>query len=116
MAHDLAAHRLLLVAEYASTRARTFERLVFADFWRSERTITCSAPVDTTLQAILLQARLDLDRAVSAVRADLLAGVGEVEHIVQLLTVVHGRVRRIVLRCLGADTIVGSMIWPPRAI
>src|SRR5206468_4760755 len=38
---------------------------------------------------------LDLERAVGAVRPDLLAGVGEVEHIVQLLTVVHGRVRRI---------------------
>jgi hypothetical protein len=41
-------------------------------------------------QALLLQARLDLHRAVGAVRPDPLAGVGEIEHIVQLLTVVLG--------------------------
>src|SRR5262249_35339085 len=124
------------------------------------------------LQALRLQARLNLHRAVGAVRPDPIAGIGEIEHIVQLLTVVHGRVRRIpfadqlvrlvhaevvlvaeearivllrpapslsflaffcshssgvlpalivsfssfVLRCLGTDTIVASMIWPPRAI
>src|SRR5881392_2355518 len=78
-----------------STRARTFDRVVFADFWRSDSGRLCSAPVDTALQALLLQARLDLHRAVGAVRPDPLAGVGEIEHIVQLLTVVHGRVRRI---------------------
>ena len=41
------------------------------------------------------QACLDLHRAVGAVCPDPLASVGEIEHIVQLLTVVHGRVRRI---------------------
>src|SRR6195256_6617075 len=91
-AHDLAAHRALLVAEYvldtgAHLRARRVRRLLAL----CQRTIACGAPVDTALQALLLQARLDLDRAVGAVRPDLLAGV---EHIVQLLTVMHGRVRR----------------------
>src|SRR6266478_2641143 len=76
-----------------------------------QRTIACGAPVDTALQALLLQARLDLDRAVGAVRPDLLAGVGEVEHIVQLLTVVHGRVRRIpfadqLVRLVHADMVL----------
>src|SRR5438128_5957229 len=47
------------------------------------------------LQALRLQARLNLHRAVGAVRPDPLASIGEIEHIVQLLTVVHGRVRRI---------------------
>src|SRR5438067_3098316 len=41
------------------------------------------------------QARLNLHRAVGAVRPDPIAGIGEIEHIVQLLTVVHGRARRI---------------------
>ena len=47
------------------------------------------------MQALRLQVCLDLDRAMGAVRPDRLAGVGESEHIVRLLTVVHGRVRRI---------------------
>src|SRR5262249_51107235 len=72
-----------------STRARTLERVVFADFWR------CGATVDMALQALRLQARLNLHRAVGAVRPDPIAGIGEIEHMVQLLTVVHGRVRRI---------------------
>ena len=50
---------------------------------------------DTALQAFRLQARLNLHRAVGAVRPDPLAGIGKIEHIVQLLTVVHGRVRRV---------------------
>jgi len=37
-----------------------------------------------------LQVRLDLDRAVGAVRPHPVAGVGEIEYVVQLLTVVHG--------------------------
>src|SRR5207302_8133567 len=46
-----------------------------------------------------------------AVRPDLLAGVGEIEHIVQLLTVVHGRVRRIpfadqLVRLVHADMVL----------
>src|SRR3981189_2556849 len=94
-AHDLAAHRALLVAEYlfdpgAHLRAQRVRRLLAL----CQRTIACGAPVDTALQALLLQARLDLDRAVGAVRPGALAGVGEIEHIVQLLTVMHGRVRR----------------------
>src|SRR5436190_9507362 len=88
----------------------------------SQRTITCSAPLDTTLQALLLQARLDLERAVGAVRPDLLAGVGEVENIVQLLTVVHGRVRRIpfadqLVRLVHADMVlvaVEALVVPLR--
>src|SRR6195256_4144961 len=72
-AHDLAAHRALLVAEYvldtgAHLRARRVRRLLAL----CQRTIACGAPVDTALQALLLQARLDLDRAVGAVRPDLL--------------------------------------------
>src|SRR5262249_46177107 len=95
-AHDLAAHRALLVAEYvldtrAYPRARRVRRLLAL----RQRTISCGAPVDTALQALRLQARLNLHRAVGAVRPDPLASVGEIEHIVQLLTVVHARVRRI---------------------
>src|SRR2546421_1510372 len=95
-AHDLAAHRVLLVAEYvldtrAYPRARRVRRLLAL----RQRTISCGATVDMALQALLLQARLNLHRAVGAVRPDPLAGIGEIEHIVQLLTVVHGRVRRI---------------------
>jgi hypothetical protein len=44
--------------------------------------------MDTALQALRGQARLDLRRAVDAVRPDLLVRF-------QLLTVVHGRIRRI---------------------
>src|SRR6266550_1106982 len=95
-AHDLAAHRVLLVAEYvldtrAYPRARRVRRLLAL----RQRTISCGAPVDMALQALRHQARLNLHRAVGAVRPDPLAGIGEIEHIVQLLTVVHGRVRRI---------------------
>src|SRR5262247_2989499 len=137
--------------------------------------IASGAPMDTALQALRLQVRLDLVRAVGAVRPYPVAGAGEIEQIVSLLTVVHGRVGCIpfadqlvhlvhaevvlvavetlvvllrparvlvllgilggllshpsgvllaliasfscfVLRCLGTDTIVASMIWPPRAI
>jgi hypothetical protein len=45
--------------------------------------------------------------AVSAVRPDLLAGVGDIEHIVQLLTVMHGRVRRTPF----ADQLVSTPRW-----
>src|SRR5215813_1825621 len=95
-AHDLAAHRVLLVAEYVlDTRAHPRARRVRRLLALRQRTISCGAPVDTALQALRLQARLNLHRAVGAVRPDPLAGIGEIEHIVQLLTVVHGRVRRI---------------------
>jgi hypothetical protein len=95
-AHDLAAHRVLLVAEYVlDTRAHPRARRVRRFLALRQRTISCGAPVDTALQALRLQARLNLHRAVGAVRPDPLAGIGEIEHIVQLLTVVHGRVRRI---------------------
>src|SRR5207253_7262721 len=95
-----------------STRARTFERVVFADFWRSDSGRLRAARRWIRLcKPFLLQARLDLDRAVGAVRPDLLAGVGEIEHIVQLLTVVHGRVRRIpfadqLVRLVHADMVL----------
>src|SRR3981189_3285820 len=94
-AHVFAALRVLRVAEDvldtgAPLRARRVRRLLAL----CQRTIACGAPVDTALQALLLQARLDLERAVGAVRPGLLAGVGEIEHIVQLLTVMHGCVRR----------------------
>src|SRR3981189_2891234 len=103
-AHDLAAHRALLVADYvlnsgAHLRARRVRRLLAL----CQRTIASGARGEPALQALLLQARLDLDRAVGAVRPDLLAGVGEIEHIVQLLTVMHGRVRRAPF----ADQLVG---------
>src|SRR5215472_5297478 len=95
-AHDLAAHRVLLVAEYVlDTRAHPRARRVRRLLALRQRTISCGAPVDTALQALRLQARLNLHRAVGAVRPDPLAGIGKIEHIVQLLTVVHGRVRRI---------------------
>src|SRR4029450_13523865 len=92
-AHDLAAHRVLLVAEYvldarAHPRARRVRRLLAL----RQRTISCGAAADTGPQGL---ARLHLPRAVGAVRPDPLAGIGEIEHIVQLLTVGHGRVRRI---------------------
>src|SRR6516162_7590669 len=54
--------------------------------------IASGAPMDTALQALRLQVRLDLVRAVGAVRPYPVAGVGEIEQIVWLLTVVHGRV------------------------
>src|SRR5437667_11673610 len=68
-AHDLAAHRVLLVAEYvldtrAYPRARRVRRLLAL----RQRTISCGAPVD--IEALLLQARLNLHRAVGAVRPD----------------------------------------------
>jgi hypothetical protein len=44
--------------------------------------IASGAPMDTALQALRLQVRLDLVRAVGAVCPDLLAGVGEIEQIV----------------------------------
>src|SRR6266516_7527853 len=106
-----------------STRARTFERLVFADFWRSDSgRLRAARRWIRPLQALLRQARLDLERAVGAVRPDLLAGVGEVEHIVQLLTVVHGRVRRIpfadqLVRLVHADMVlvaVEALVVPLR--
>src|SRR5262247_181804 len=54
--------------------------------------IASGAPMDTALQALRLQVRLDLVRAVGAVRPYPVAGAGEIEQIVSLLTVVHGRV------------------------
>src|SRR6266508_2683244 len=79
-----------------STRARTLERVVFADFWRSDsgrlraarRWIRLCKPFAFRPASICTG-------AVGAVRPDPLAGIGKIEHIVQLLTVVHGRVRRI---------------------
>src|SRR5712672_1613792 len=73
--------------------------------------IASGTPVDTALQALLLQARLARQRSVSAVRPHLLAGVGEIEHVVQLLTVVHGRVRHIpfadqLVRLVHADMVL----------
>src|SRR5467141_3762978 len=112
MVRTILPHRVLLVAEYVlDTRAHPRARRVRRLLALRQRTIACGAPVDTALQALLLQARLDLDRAVGAVRPDLLAGVGEVEHIVQLLTVVHGRVRRIpfadqLVRLVHADMVL----------
>src|SRR5262245_22146008 len=52
--------------------------------------VACGAPLDTALQPLRLQADLDLHRAVGAVRPHPLASVGEIEHVVQLQTVVHG--------------------------
>src|SRR5215813_13336721 len=83
---------------------------------RRYRSLSASA------KALLLQVRLDLDRAVGTVRPDLLAGVGEIEHIVQLLTVVHGRVRRIpfadqLVRLVHADMVlvaVEALVVPLR--
>src|SRR5262245_29147800 len=77
-----------------SIRARTFERVVFADFWRSDSGRLRAARRWIRL-TLLLQARLDLNRGVGAVRPDPLPGVGEIEHIVQLLAVVHRCVRRV---------------------
>src|SRR5438067_5517122 len=79
-----------------STRARTLERVVFADFWRSDNgRFRAACRWIWLFKPLRLQARLNLHRAVGAVRPDPIAGIGEIEHIVQLLTVVHGRVRRI---------------------
>src|SRR5438128_7273800 len=61
-----------------STRARTLERVVFADFWRSDSTRFRAAR-----------------RWIWLCKPFAVTGIGEIEHIVQLLTVVHGRVRRI---------------------
>src|SRR5215813_3867459 len=57
-AHDLAAHRVLLVAEYVlDTRAHPRARRVRRLLALRQRTISCRAPVDTALQALRLQAR-----------------------------------------------------------
>src|SRR2546429_5241020 len=48
---------------------------------------------------------------VGAVRPDPLAGIGKIEHIVQLLTVVHGRVRRVPF----ADQLMRLVHAPPFA-
>src|SRR6516225_7287685 len=55
-AHDLAAHRVLLLAEYvldtgAHLRARRVRRLLAL----CQRMTACGAPVDTALQALRLQ-------------------------------------------------------------
>src|SRR5262249_59859381 len=111
-AHDLAAHRVLLVAEYVlDTRAHPRARRVRRLLALRQRTISCGATVDMALQALRLQARLNLHRAVGAVRPDPIAGIGEIEHIVQLLTVVYGRVRRIpfadqLVRLVHADVVL----------
>src|SRR5258707_4309080 len=111
-AHDLAAHRVLLVAEYVlDTRAHPRARRVRRLLALRQRTISRGATVDMALQALRRQARLNLHRAVGAVRPDPIAGIGEIEHIVQLLTVVHGRVRRIpfadqLVRLVHADMVL----------
>src|SRR5213592_5209849 len=83
-AHNLAAHRVLLVAEYVlDTRAHSRARRVRRLLALRQRTISCGATVDMALQALRRQARLNLHRAVGAVRPDPIAGIGEIEHIVQ---------------------------------
>src|SRR5258705_13882524 len=68
-AHDLAAHRVLLVAEYVlDTRAHPRARRVRRLLALRQRTISCGATVDMALQALRRQARLNLHRAVGAVR------------------------------------------------
>src|SRR5262249_27068295 len=84
--------------------------------------IACSAPLDTALQALRLPVRLDLHRAEGAVRPRPVAGVGEIEQIVWLLTVMHGRVRRIpfsdqLVRLVHAEVVlvaVEALIVPLR--
>jgi hypothetical protein len=72
-AHDLATHRVLLVAEYVlDTRAHPRARRVRRLLALRQRTISCGAPGDTALQAFRLQARLNLQRAVGAVRLTVL--------------------------------------------
>src|SRR5512139_1846795 len=73
--------------------------------------MTCGAPVDTAPQPHLLEAGLNLDRAIGAVRPDLLTCVGEIEQIAKLPAVVHRRVRRIPLadqlvRVVHADMVL----------
>src|SRR5437899_62066 len=76
-AHDLAAHRVLLVAEYVlDTRAHSRARRVRRLLALRQRTISCGATVDMALQALRRQARLNLHRAVGAVRPDPIAGIG----------------------------------------
>src|SRR5690348_5605319 len=79
-----------------STRSRTFERVVFADFWRSDsgRSRAARRWIRLCKPLAFRPASICTER-VGAVRPDPLASVGEIEHIVQLLAVVHGRVRRI---------------------
>src|SRR5262249_51346657 len=82
-AHNLAAHRDLLLAEYvldtgAHLRERRGRRLLAL----SQRMIASGAPTDTALQPLRLQVRIDLVRAVGAVRPYPVAGVGEIEQIV----------------------------------
>src|SRR6516165_12448115 len=78
-----------------STRARTFERVVFADFWRSDSGRLRAARRWIWLRKPFSFRPASICTEVGAVRPDALASVGEIEHIVQLLAVVHGCVRRI---------------------
>ena len=78
----------------AHLRARGVRRLLV----RWQRRVARGAPVDTAPQAPRFQARLDLDRAVGAVRPDPLPVLerSSTSSIVQLVTVVNGCVRRLV--------------------
>jgi hypothetical protein len=88
---------------------------VFADFWRSDRGRLRTARWWIRLYKRFSFRRASTCRAVGAVRPDLLAGVGEIEHIVQLLTLVDGRVRRIPVGIsLCALPTSTWFLWPER--
>src|ERR1700674_4884098 len=89
-AHELAAHRVLLVAEHMlDTRAHLRARRVGGLLRRRERTIARRAPMDAALQAPRLELLLDLGRAVGAVGPHLATGVVSIQNVVELLAVVR---------------------------
>src|SRR4029077_1853171 len=89
-AHDLAAPSSFAAGPIHARHGRAPSS---ASCWPTSDALTAGgcvrrAPVDTALKALRLQVRLNLRRTVSAVRPDPLAGIEEIEHSVQLLTVV----------------------------
>jgi len=89
----LAAHRARLVAEYVSTRRRTFDASCSRDFLRSDSGRLRARAGVTALQPFPSRPASIWTERYACPAQTLLAGVGEVEHIVPASTVVHGRVR-----------------------
>jgi hypothetical protein len=89
-AHDLATHRVLLVAEHVLDAGAHFRaRRVGGHLRLRQGTVACPAPVNAALQAPPPQLCLDLGRAVSTVGPNIFSRVVSVENIVEVLAVMR---------------------------
>src|SRR6185295_2373924 len=89
-AHELAAHGVLLIAkDVLDAGAHPCACGVGVLLALGEGMVAGSAAMDAALVALRLQLGLGLDRPVGAVGPHLVAGVGFVQNLIELLAVVH---------------------------